>query len=216
MIIQHTLSLRCQASRWLSGAFPQSLPSFQKCQKSLPAHPAPSHRQRKIQQKATKQFNIQIDNNNGQISGFSWTGAGFIIRKASSASRFPIRTHSSQLLTSSPFWRRLSAVTTPLRTVHKNGYPANFRFNPVVKRTAQIGTDEFSFGTQDFGMRGIIYQRGNGYPRFAFSKTSARTNKSPFFPTGISGAPIPPETGISFSGVITLSAAPALKVWAFV
>jgi hypothetical protein len=67
MIIQHTLSLRCQASRWLSGAFPQSLPSFQKCQKSLPDHPAPSHRQRKIQQKATKQFNIQIDNNNGQL-----------------------------------------------------------------------------------------------------------------------------------------------------
>jgi len=27
------------------------------------------------------------------------------------------------------------------------------------------------------------------------------------------GSPIPPEIGISFSGVITLNAAPALKVW---
>ena len=63
MIIQHTPSLRYQAHL----AYPQGLPSVQKCQKSLPAHPALPHRLKKLHQKAIKHIDNQLYNKNGQL-----------------------------------------------------------------------------------------------------------------------------------------------------
>jgi hypothetical protein len=70
MISQHTPSLRFQAHL----AFPQGLPSIQKCQKSLQAHPAQTHGQKdsaaKIE-RLTREINNETPTHNIKQLGFS-------------------------------------------------------------------------------------------------------------------------------------------------
>jgi len=60
MISQHAPSLRFHAHL----AFPLGLPSIQKCQKSLQAHPAPTHAQKDI---AAKIKDRLTNDKNGQL-----------------------------------------------------------------------------------------------------------------------------------------------------
>jgi len=60
MISQHSPTLRFQAHL----AFPQGLPSIQKCQKSLQVHPTPMHGQKDSEAKINR---LDNDPKNGQL-----------------------------------------------------------------------------------------------------------------------------------------------------